>query len=1091
MLTRDSGVTDASADLGDVSAADARDEGAPLDAVDDVAQDRPTPPVDVPTVTDCANATGSGMRATEALGAARVSIPVDGCIRRYRLEGPPIDREHFSGSPREWTERVDAPRVRTRNAMFDALYSLAVEEARLNSVDAIRDGAFNSGAAIPCPAGGCFETGQLWNYVWTRDTAYSVDLGLAPFDPVRSLNSLSFKLSARRDGSNEQVVQDTGTGGSYPVSTDRVAWVTGARALIPWLPDASRDLFANRAFNALRNTVEHDAVVAFDNTTGLYRGEQSFLDWREQSYPAWTGRDTAHIAMSHSLSTNLLHWAALDFVATEAARFAPMAAAGYQMRRDRLAAQIRARFWLSDSRTLSAFTTTTLDPSPVRRLDLLATSLAVTLGVLTGQDAADAVANYPFGPFGPPVIHPQLQQIPIYHNRAAWPFVTAYMLRAARAVRNDAVANASMQSLMEGAARLRTHAENFEFVTGRARLDDGAATGPVVNSPRQLWSVAGYLGAVQSVIFGLDAQGDALRVRPYVTGAWRRSLFDNADTIVLEGVMFRGTRLTVELALPSIAQVPDSVHALTVQSIMLDGAAVTGDAIPAATLAASPSRRIRVQLAPGSDPAGRITRITDTSDYRRVFGPRGPAITDVSPTADGARLRLTLDRGGEAASDVTFDVYRDGTRVAAALPGTTTTWEDASSGTYRSRTHCYSVATSFTATGTRSQHSEPRCYWGRDFVHVHPVLAHDFANTGGTPVDRGGRFHIEGWGDPSHTLRVSELRANQTGAHLLQLTYSNGAGGLTTGITAAVKRVTVVDALDRREVASGIFVMPHTGAWDQWRDSNFVRADLTAGREYLVTIDETPQSVNMSAFAHFNAYTGGSGGASGAFNRVNIAELRVLPMDGLPRSAAAHVALDGNRDFDDFAMAQRAQPGIRFDTWDNFALDWDDDYLYLALASPAFETTRERPLVVYLQSAAGPAGAARPGLTYSMQTPSVPFAAEFAIVVRRQSDLADGAGPFNGIFHYDGMAWRRSLRFVQGRHFWVGTDSNRTLSLRIPRAQLGLPSRVRVAAHVVTGGGNYNDVLPPTHQPWTPGGGGYYEIDLAAASRASSSWITR
>lgn len=1056
----------------------------------DVIEDRTSPPIDVPTITDCANATGSGTRSTETLGPARASITVDGCIRRYRLEGPAPDREPFPSSPREWTERVDAPRVRTRNTMFDALYSLAVEEARLNSVDAIRDGSFNSGAAIPCPAGGCFETGQLWNYVWTRDTSFSVDLGLAPFDPVRSLNSLSFKLSARRDGSNEQVVQDTGTGGSYPVSTDRVAWVTGARALIPWLPDASRDLFANRAFNALRNTVDHDVVVAFDSATGLYRGEQSFLDWREQSYPAWTARDTAHIAMSHALSTNLLHYAALDFVATEAARFAPMSAALYQARRDQLATQIRARFWLSDTKTLAAYTTTTLDPSPVRRLDLLATSLAVSLGVLSGQDAADAVANYPFGPFGPPVLHPQQQETAIYHNRAAWPFVTAYMLRAARVVRNAAVANASMQSLMEGAARLRTHAENFEFVTGRARLEDGAATGPVVNSPRQLWSVAGYLGAVQSEIFGLEARGDSLRVRPYITGAWRRSLFDNADAITLEGVSFRGTRLTVELALPPLAQVPDSVHALEVQSITLDGAPVTGDAIPAAMLAGT-ARRIRVQLAPSADPAGRLTRLTDTTDYRRVFGPRTPNVTEVAPVADGSRLRLALDRGGEAAGDVTFDVYRDGTRVATALPGTTTTWEDPSSGSYRMRTHCYSVATSFTVSSTRSQHSPPRCYWGRDFVHIQPVLAYDFANTGGAPVDRNGRFHIEAWGDPSHTIRVNQLRANHTGAHLLQLTYSNGAGGFTTGITAAVKRVTVVDALDRRTVASGIFVMPQTSAWDQWRDSNFVRADLTAGREYTVTIDETAESVNMSAFSHFNAYTGGTGGMSGAFNRVNIAELRLLSLDGLPRSDGGLVALDGNRDFDDFAAAQRAQPGLRYDTWDNFALDWDDDYLYLALASPAFEATRERPLVVYLQSAAGAAGAARAGLTYSMQTPNVPFAAEFAIVLRRQSDLADGAGPYNGVFHHDGTGWRRSLRFVQGRHFWVGTDANRTLSLRIPRAQLGLPSRLRMAAHVVTGGGNYNDALPSTHQPWTASGGGYYEIDLAAASHASSAWIVR
>ena len=34
------------------------------------------------------------------------------------------------------------------------------------------------------------------DYVWTRDTAYAVDLGLALLDPDRAMNSLDFKLSA-------------------------------------------------------------------------------------------------------------------------------------------------------------------------------------------------------------------------------------------------------------------------------------------------------------------------------------------------------------------------------------------------------------------------------------------------------------------------------------------------------------------------------------------------------------------------------------------------------------------------------------------------------------------------------------------------------------------------------------------------------------------------------------------------------------------------------------------------------------------------------------------------------------------------------
>ncbi len=66
----------------------------------------------------------------------------------------------------------------------------------------------------------------------------------------------------------------------------------------------------------MTNTAEHDRRVVFDPNDGLYRGEQSFLDWREQSYPAWVATDTVHIGMSKALSTNVAHHALLDITAS-------------------------------------------------------------------------------------------------------------------------------------------------------------------------------------------------------------------------------------------------------------------------------------------------------------------------------------------------------------------------------------------------------------------------------------------------------------------------------------------------------------------------------------------------------------------------------------------------------------------------------------------------------------------------------------------------------------------------------------------------------------------------------------------------------
>ena len=48
-----------------------------------------------------------------------------------------------------------------------------------------------------------------------------------------------------------------------------------------------------------------------------------------------------------------------------------------------------------------------------------------------------------------------------------------------------------------------------------------------------------------------------------------------------------------------------------------------------------------------------------------------------------------------------------------------------------------------------------------------------------------------------------------------------------------------------------------------------------AGKSYTIVIREDESSGNMSDFGHFALY-GGTGGTAGRFNRVNIAELKLL-----------------------------------------------------------------------------------------------------------------------------------------------------------------------------------------------------------------------
>jgi hypothetical protein len=807
----------------------------------------------------------------DPLGRATVTIADrDACRRTYTLTTTATLRDGQPGNPRTVTERDGAPTLRTGHDLFDALYALAHDEVRELSVASIRDFAFNEGRGVNC--GGCFETGRLWNYVWTRDTAYAVDLGLAGVDPARSRASLEFKLSERRGGGGLQIVQDTGTGGSYPVSTDRVAWAVGAAALLPQLTGEARASFRDRTYLALRNTIEHDRRVVFDAVDGLYYGEQSFLDWREQTYPDWTAGDVVHIGMSKALSTNLLHLRAIELTRELALEVGDDdLATRYGGWADALREAIRSRFWLEEEGLFSTYVTTFLDPTPVRRYDLLGSAFAVLFGVASDAQAERILASYPhYGP-GAVVVWPQQQQTPIYHNRGEWPFVTAYWLRAAKHARNATVADRMVRALVRGAAINLSNMENFEAATGAAWVDEGPFSGPVVNSQRQLWSVAGYVSMVHHTLFGLEAEADGLHVRPYVTAGLRDSLFAGSDALVLNDVRWRGRTLTVVLHLPD----DGGTGHLEVASMRLNGRLVTGDLLPEAMLEAQ--NRVDVELTAGTRANGSLTEVS-AADWRAVFGPRTPRITGI--TEVGGRLQLALDRNGDVASDVTWTIYRDGAVVATDLPGSSTSWTDPTVDPGAARSPCYVAELTFVSSGNHSQHSPPFCWWGRGSAHITTIGASSMDHVGGTPSTSHGRFHYEAWGDPGHSLTVTSFTPTRSGPHLVQLTYGNGAGSINTGITCAIKRIVVEDATTGAVVAQGPVIMPHLGrdAWSRWESSSFVRAELTAGRTYRIVIRGDDDMVNMSAFAHFELYTGGLGGRSGEFNRANVAELKILAL---------------------------------------------------------------------------------------------------------------------------------------------------------------------------------------------------------------------
>jgi hypothetical protein len=739
-----------------------------------------------------------------------------------------------------YAERADLPTVRSGSLAFDALFALAASEMRQNAVREIKDGNYNQGQPVPCE---CFETGEKWHYVWTRDLSYAADLGLAMLDPQRVMQSLDFKLSPLRPalakaaqvaGSKDglQIIQDTGSGGSWPVSTDRVSWAFGAEQVLKMLAPAQRKPFAARAYKALSNTIANDRLAAFDPLTGLYGGEQSFLDWRDQSYAAWIVDDLASLASAKALSTNVGHYKALTLAASLAREHGEArAAARYAAWAGALKRAINRYFWLEQENLYSSLGAAHFDGAPLHKFDWLGQSLAIVTGVADPARARKILAHYPHGPMGAPVIYPQQQGVPVYHNRAIWPFVTAYGLKAAAQSGNVSVADAAYDTLMRGAALNLSNMENLEWLSGQPLLLDEnqpALIGPIINSKRQLWSVGAYLGMVIENVFGISATAHGIAIAPFVTARLRREAFGGSDRIVLDGLRLKGKRLKVTLRLPE-ASVANGYY--PVSAVTVDGARA-GTTIAWNKLADGSSIEVRLgALRTGQQQLRRVSADPYT-ESSAVFAPADPD----APALDG-KGKISF---GPARAGVLYNIYRDGRQVAAGLAAGT--WLDPHAPAHA----CYALEAQYKASGNRSHHSVPVC------AGAAIEVAADFPR----------------WGAPKDTLSVAAIAIPAAGKYQVQLRYANRANQINLGISGGVKWLSLADA-DGRVVAAGVVQLPHTQR--AFAYSTPLAAQLQAGRVTAQLSD----FYNMS-YLQANSTFSAAGGINGPSNLVDIHALRLV-----------------------------------------------------------------------------------------------------------------------------------------------------------------------------------------------------------------------
>lgn len=802
----------------------------------------------------------------------RVSVSVakgQGDLRHFTLSSSQQQRDDKENT-REFSESASYPRVHSNSPLFDALFSMAIDDMRQASVSAIRDDSYNNGQSIPCE---CFETGEKWHYVWTRDLSYAANLGLAHLDPQRVMNSMLFKVSGFREGvkpptelpaGSLQILQDTGSGGSWPVSTDRVTWALAVKDVLQSLQGAARAQFLDKAYAALTGTLEADRLAAFDSNAGLYGGEQSYLDWRTQTYAPWIVNNLSRLAESKALSTNVVHYQALR-VGADLAREKnnSLQGAKYDQWANQLKQKINEVFWRPDANLYATSTTSAQDALAISRYDMLGNALAVIYGVASPEQAKKVVASYPNTAMGVPVYYPQMPNIFVYHNRAMWPFVTAYALKAAVAADNYRVADNSIQSLVRGSALHLSNMENLEWLTGKSFYDDG----PMINSRRQLWSIGAYLGMGIETIFGVQMNDQGIAIKPYLSpaviellGGGKEARLDNLD--------YLGHKISVRLKLPEVEGMAAGFYPLA--SVALNGKPVKGD-IKLAALKKG-NNLITVTFGEIDSHEQTITMADNINPLEhanpKVFSPETPIA--VSAELKGGKYQLSFKDGGKSADgkaddNIRYNIYRNGRQVASRIAQWQ--WTDTENANTELRT-CYAVEAVYMSSNNKSHHSEPYCIEGQHSQSIAVTDARVHSNLKPVTDAHFAAPVLLNWGAPDDTLAVKDIKIESPGLYALYVRYNNRQHTIDSGVTNAVKTLSVFKAegkLQQRSVVQMPNLSDEKGQYPL-KNSTEIKVWLDKGSYSLAMGD----FFNMSYLQANSSYKG-AGGATGPVNKASIA----------------------------------------------------------------------------------------------------------------------------------------------------------------------------------------------------------------------------
>lgn len=677
---------------------------------------------------------------------------------------------------RRWQLRNDIsayPRLNTPSTLHKAIYNMALDEM-VNAVEPDTT----------------LRTGKEWGGVWTRDVSYSILLSMAQMQPLASKVSLMKKVNP-----NGVIIQDTGSGGAWPVSSDREIWALAAYEL--YKVTGERE-WLEYIYPIIKKSLANDALVV-QTDGGLVKGETSFIDWREQSHPRWM--QTADIYNTETLSTSIVHAQALRALAEIATELGHAdEAPAYLERARKIEDAVNRELWMPDKGYYAMYkygrNHLILNP----RAETLGESLAILYDVADADRARTITASNPTTPFGAAIFFPQIADMPAYHNNALWPWVGSYWALANAKAGNERGVLEAIGAIFRPAALFATNKENFNLDNGDIATE--------LNSSNMLWCLAGNIALTQRILFGIEYRPNSLAFAPFVPKAL-------AAERTLSNYRYRNAILNITVR----------GYGNRIKSFTLNGREHAPE-IPADITG---TNDIVITMADNAiEPVG----INHTANVKAPLTPIAWLENDSALDADGVPVNNML-RWNPIEYIGHYVVLRDGQPVDTTRQ---TSYKATVPGEYQ--------VIGVSPDGVPSFASEPRSNTLRMVLQM-PESSTSMTSSEVSYAPEGALEGFTGTGfvEIDHNSRPVSVSFDvpEAGEYAVSVRYANGNGPVNTENKAAIRTLSVDG--DR----AGILVMPHRGVanWNDWGSSNSVIAPMAAGR-HSITIDYRPENENMN-----------------------------------------------------------------------------------------------------------------------------------------------------------------------------------------------------------------------------------------------------